>query len=279
MTPNRRSPQINQQTCTQGILSLSNLQTLISQLSPIDLKGMENAALLNRVDTKYLLNDDQLLQILAQAQPHYHILDINNQRMHHYRTLYFDTPDFNLYHNHINCRVERYKVRSREYTDTHLAFLEVKHKTLKGQTIKTRLVTGQSVQQLNAQNIQWLHSFTSLVAEDLQPMLWNVFTRITLVHKIYCERITIDRELTFYNTNQRITLNGLVILEIKTPQQRVYSPIAAALRQQHIQPQGFSKYATGAALLNPNLKQNSIKPQLRQIQPYLPPSHFVTSIA
>ncbi len=66
------------------------------------------------------------------------------KRLNHYRTLYFDTPDFELYLLHVNGRADRYKVRSREYTDTHLSYLEVKHRTPKDRTIKERLSTARA---------------------------------------------------------------------------------------------------------------------------------------
>ncbi len=111
------------------------------EYAPISLKEMDAVALLNRTDTKFVLSTDQLLQALAALQHDYRILSVAGQRLNHYRTLYFDTPNFDLYNLHVNERSDRYKVRSREYTDSRRSFLEVKHKTNKGRTIKERIST------------------------------------------------------------------------------------------------------------------------------------------
>ena len=113
----------------------TTLDGLAAGFAPITLKEMDAVALLNRTDTKFVMTNAQLLSALAAVREDYWMLSVNGRRLNHYRTLYFDTPGFNLYNDHLTGRAERYKVRSREYVDTHLAFLEVKHKTRKDRTI------------------------------------------------------------------------------------------------------------------------------------------------
>ncbi len=117
-----------------------DLTALAAGFDPISLKQMDSVALLNRVDTKFVMTANQLLTALAMVQSNYWMLEVKGQRLNHYRTLYFD-PDFELFLDHVTGRAERYKVRSREYTDSHLSFLEVKHKTRKDRTIKDRIPT------------------------------------------------------------------------------------------------------------------------------------------
>ena len=96
----------------------AGLAALVQKFAPITLKEMDAVALLNRIDTKFVLTNRQLLDALAAVQQDYRVLSVNGQRLNHYRTLYFDTPDFDLYRLHVNGRADRYKVRTREYTDS-----------------------------------------------------------------------------------------------------------------------------------------------------------------
>ena len=56
-----------------------------------------------------------------------------------YRSLYYDTVDRQFFLDHHNERVNRYKVRFREYVNSGLSFLEVKCKNNKKKTIKNRI--------------------------------------------------------------------------------------------------------------------------------------------
>jgi hypothetical protein len=247
------------------------LETVAAEFEPICLKQMDAVALLNRTDTKFIMPAGQLLDVLAQLVPAYRMLTINGQRLNHYRTLYFDTPDFALYTAHVNGRAERYKVRSREYTDTHLSFLEVKRKTRQDRTIKERLSTAQPTMQMTVETANWLRRVSPLDGGTLEPKLWNTFTRMTLVSKQHtctcvwrkcCERVTLDIDLTFYATDRVARLDGLSIAEVKMDSSCPASPFLVQMRDQRIRPHGFSKYAMGVALLYDHVKKNALKPDL-----------------
>ena len=51
---------------------------------------------------------------------------------------HYDTDDRKFYLDHHNQRVNRNKVRFREYEGSKLTYLEIKHKNNKGKTIKKR---------------------------------------------------------------------------------------------------------------------------------------------
>lgn len=239
-----------------------SLEALAAEFDPISLKEMDAVALLNRTDVKFVMPARQLLDVLARLEADYRMLAINGQRLNHYRTLYFDTPDFGLYHAHVNGRAERYKVRSREYTDSHLSFLEVKHKTRKDRTIKERLSTAQPMMQMTSETTNWLREVSPLEGDTLEPKLWNTFTRITLVSKQYCERLTLDVDLTFYAADKMARLDGLAVAEVKMDSSNPASPFLAQMRAQRIRPQGFSKYTVGVAMLYDQVKKNALKPKL-----------------
>lgn len=244
------------------IVSQPTVTNLAANFAPISLREMDAVALLNRVDTKFAMTTDQLLTALTQIQPDYRILSINGQRLNHYSTLYFDTPNFSLYHAHVNKRAERYKVRSREYVDSHLSFLEVKHKTRKGRTIKDRIPTVQPLAQMTAETENWLGQVSPLDGGALEPKLRNTFTRLTLVSKQHCERVTLDVDLTFYTDNKVAQLNGIAIAEVKMDASHGNSSFLEQMRAQKIRQNSFSKYAIGVAMLYSAVKKNSLKPKL-----------------
>jgi hypothetical protein len=248
----------NQLTHQMNLLSLG--------FDPISLKEMDDVALLDRIDTKFVLTARQLLLALPHLRSDYWVLQVNSQRLNHYRTLYFDTPKFSLYHAHVNDRSERYKVRMREYLDSHLSFLEVKHHTRKDRTIKNRILTPQPVVQIDPTMENWLSGVFPMPGNSLEPMLWNTFTRLTLVSKQCCERLTLDIDLVFSTDDRRLQLDDIVVAEVKMSAEHQKSPFIAQMRQQRIHPQGFSKYAFGTAKLFPQVKTNALKPKMLWVE-------------
>jgi hypothetical protein len=240
----------------------SELVAVAAGFDPISLSQMESVALLNRTDTKFVMTTTQLMQALAAVQPNYWMLSAHGQRLNHYRTLYFDTPEFELYNLHVNGRADRYKVRSREYTDSRQSFLEVKHKTNKDRTIKDRLSTAQPVIRMTLETENWLHGVFPYDSRALEAKIWNTFTRLTLVSKQYCERVTLDVDLTFYMNQRTASLDGLAIAEVKMDRSTGESPFLAQMRAQKIHPRGFSKYCIGVSMLYDQVKKNGLKPKL-----------------
>ncbi len=263
---NARLPQVMTGATAAWQVAPSRLAAVADGFAPISLKEMDAVALLNRIDTKFVLTTDQLLRALSVLQNDYRILVVQGQRLNHYRTLYFDTPDFELFNLHVNGRAERYKVRSREYTDSRLSFLEVKHKTRKDRTIKDRITTGQPLVSMTGEAEQWLEDVFPYDSRVLEPKIWNTFTRITLVSKHYCERVTLDVDLTFHRNDRVVCLDGIAIAEVKIDAQDQTSLFLAQMRAQRIRPQGFSKYCIGVSMLYDHVKKNAIKPQLLRLE-------------
>ncbi len=243
-------------------ISPSGLASQTQDYSSISLKEMDSVALLNRTDTKFILSNTQLITTLSALKDYYRILTIHGQRLNHYRTLYFDTFRFDLYNLHVNERAERYKVRSREYIDSDISFLEVKHRTRKNRTIKDRLPTEHPITEIAGDSEDWLCSVYPFDCRQLEPRLWNAFTRITLVNKQFCERVTLDVNLAFFTTNKVVQLNGIAVAEVKMDSLQKNSPFLSQMRLQRIHPKGFSKYCMGVAMLYDQVKKNSLKPKI-----------------
>jgi len=225
---------------------------------------MDGVSLLNRIDTKFILTYPQLLLALQQVMDDYSILEIDGLRLHRYHTLYFDTADRLFYREHHNGKRNRYKVRIRQYQDTQLCFLEIKHKNNKGWTSKKRTTRLEFEQKLSADSCQFINSHIPFQAEDLQPALTNEFSRLTLVSQLDQERITIDLALGFPPFKTSLPKN-LAVVEVKRDKYSKNSAMIKALSDQRILPSSFSKYCIGTVLAHPTIKYNRFKPILRTI--------------
>ena len=238
----------------------------LNDYAPISLSKMANVALQNRTDTKYVLSVATLQQIMPQLADDYSTLVVKGQRLSDYRTLYFDTPRFDLYHRHHAGILDRYKVRSREYVESDLAFLEVKHKTNKGRTIKTRVRTPQLTDAIYGEAAVFLEDTYPYDVVQLQPKLWVDYSRITLVSHHRQERVTIDVNLSYTWKKQTIRLPHIAIVEVKQEGFPRQSDIERQLHQQHVRSTGFSKYCVGISLIYPKLKHNNFKSKLRLVE-------------
>lgn len=240
-------------------------QALLAQFEPISLAQMEGVALLNRTDTKFVLEAGQLYRALAGLRHRYRVLEIEGVRLNHYQTLYFDTADFILYRRHHAGGRNRYKVRSRAYLDSQLSFLEVKRKVDKNRTIKNRVRTPALVTRMTAETDDFMDAYFPLDPQALEPKLWNDFYRITLVSKQQQERLTLDLNLNFGGGDQQMSLPGVVIAEVKQAGLNRNSDFMGQMRALHVRPTGVSKYCIGVSLLYPAVKHNRFKPNLQLI--------------
>ncbi len=243
----------------------------LQSFDAIHLSEMGHVALLRRTDTKYLMSEKQFFQALARLTDHYRILEIDGRRLHHYQTLYFDTQDLALYQQHHNGWRNRYKVRERAYADSDLAFLEVKKKTNTNTTIKSRMRTQEVSSQITRDAESFLCTHYPYQVEDLEPKLYNAFQRITLVSKHSVERLTVDMGLRFLWDGAHVSLDGIVIAEVKQDGFSVNSEFVRQMRALCVRATSFSKYCIGVSMLYPEVKHNRFKPQLRQIAKILRP--------
>jgi len=256
----------------------SRWQTLLARFDPISLSQMNGVALLNRTDTKFVLDESQLHRALAALQQQYRVLDISGIRLNHYQTLYFDTGDFALYRRHHAGGHNRYKVRSREYLDSHLSFLEIKHKVDSHRTIKNRMQTPDMVTDITSETDDFMDAYFPLDPEALEPKLWNDFYRITLVSKQQQERLTLDLNLNFGADNRQMSLPGVAIAEVKQAGINRNSVFMQQMRAMRVRPTGFSKYCIGVSLLHPGVKHNNFKPKLQLINKLMKGTNHVDRI-
>lgn len=231
----------------------------------ISLANMDSVTLMNRLDSKYCLHRDQLPLLLERINGLYYHLEINDEHLHPYQTVYYDTPGDAMYKAHHNGRLNRFKVRRRTYMNGGLTFFEIKFKNNKGRTVKTRIKSKAELTGVSDEEYHFLTKHAPRFAQLLKPAMVNRFDRLTLVSKQMNERCTIDFNLSFGQDASQVALPNLVIIEVKTSG-RNSSPIVKELKSMGMQPQGFSKYCVGMALTQPELKQNGFKPKLRRLR-------------
>lgn len=249
--------------------SAISLADILQKLPPISLEEMSAVKLMNRTDTKYLLND-RMLEGLAQRWPGlFYVQENLGLRTAGYRTMYFDTPDAITYTIHHNQRLHRQKIRERIYVESDLCFLEIKNKTNTGRTKKKRISipTGEFGSLYDTtEKRAFLREKVWVTDRELQPRLQNTFSRITLVNRQKSERITIDSCISFHNvaTGRDADAAGLVIVEVKQDG-NCPSDFKRLLQDARIQNHGLSKYCLGMLLTDDHIKYNRFKPKVRYI--------------
>ena len=248
---------------------MDKLENILQKLDPISLVEMDRVKLQNRTDTKFVFNSDVLPAILEEIKAYYFILEIKEKRTNTYKTLYYDTKDLKSYIQHHNGKANRIKVRYRKYIESDLNYLEVKFKNNKSRTIKARTKTKDIETELSDLSKQFVldNSYSFFEGKEIIPVLWNSFTRLTLVHKTANERLTIDLNLGFksFLDNKEENIPHVIIAEVKQEKASSNSDFIKAIRAHHIRKSSMSKYCIGTALLNKNLKQNNFKERILNI--------------
>jgi len=240
---------------------LNNLITILSNFIPISLEEMDHVKLLDRIDTKFVINEGQLSDYLEAVVPDYYILTIGGESLHPYETLYFDTPAFQLYQMHHNGVRNRYKLRCRKYVNSGISFFEIKKKTNTSRTIKKRIQVERIPDSLDAPLNQYIKEHTPGILHNYVPALRVFFDRLTFVNKIANERLTLDLNLRYTCNGAEKKIDRIVIAEVKQEKHSV-SPFRELMKVNHQQKNYLSKYCLGLACLNKGLKRNRFKQKI-----------------
>ena len=244
-------------------------QNLPNDFQTLSIDELDKVKLLDRQDTKFVFNQDQLPVILEKIRPFYKILEISNDLVFNYDTTYFDTDDFLFYNQHHNENRKRFKVRLRKYSSNSNLYFEIKIKNNKNRTIKKRLMVGEMNEVLGEKEKNLVSEIIGLLPNQLSPMLNIQFTRITLADLSFSERLTIDTNLSVKNGTGSKIFDQLVISEIKQKKYNPKSDFVQILRNLKIPEMRFSKYCMGMLHVNKEIKYNRFKPKLLQINKIL----------
>ncbi|WP_051218335.1 polyphosphate polymerase domain-containing protein [Nocardioides insulae] len=224
---------------------------LLDSLEPIDLSGMvAEAALLTRVDRKYLVRTELLPDLAGGLPRGSRVLEIEGHRAMGYRSTYLDTPELSSFFAAGRGRRNRWKVRVRTYLDTGTSYVEVKTRGPRGTTVKNRV-------ELPAGPDTAVRAYAATLidhdeAARLRPTLDTSYLRSTLLVP-GGTRATIDTGLTVNShlADREGVLEGLAVVETKsgsTP-----GAVDRLLWRLGQRPVRISKYGAGLAALHPEL--------------------------
>ena len=219
---------------------------------------MGEVKLMNRTDTKFVFRVINLEKLLEKMQAFYKVLEVNDERIQTYKSLYFDTEDRKFYIDHHNSRVNRNKIRFREYVGSGLTFLEIKLKNNKGKTIKKRMRAAKISEKLSSEQKEYIEKIIGKKLE-VSAKQWINFSRLTFVHKTQKERLTIDINLSFENEKESGDLRDIVIAEVKQERMSRKSDFMRIAKEMSILPMRLSKYCISTLQLNPEIKHNRFK--------------------
>jgi VTC domain len=228
----------------------------------------ERAALLSRVDRKYVVPLGVASRLLEALAADAAVLEIDGVRRFAYESLYFDTPGLVSYLRTAYRHRRRFKTRIRTYADSGSTWLEVKVPGPRGSTVKYRAPhdAGQrhtvGPGRAFVDDVLARHGLGATTSADLAPTLRSAYRRITLLLPGSGSRVTVDTDLRWTAGGREQRLPGLAIVETKTGS-------AASAADRHLwagghRPVAISKYATALAALRDDLPAAPWRRVLRQ---------------
>jgi hypothetical protein len=228
---------------------------MLAKLNPISLDELdERASLLRRVDTKYVIPEAELRELVGELAGDHDVLEIDGRRAFSYLSVYFDTPDLRCYRDHVEGRRPRFKARTRCYLDIGTCQFEVKLGTADGGTDKRQAhhAPGRT-DRLDATSRELLDETLRdagiPAVGPMEPMLRTTFDRITLAAREGGSRLTCDLRLRLAAMDGReVRLrDGIALVETKSADGR--SRPDELLAERGVEPVSLSKYRTGIDLL------------------------------
>jgi len=237
---------------------------ILKTFIPVGLDEMDNVRLMNRVDIKYVMSAHKIPEFLKRLDVEYRVLEINDERIFSYKTVYLYTKNYLFYTQHVTGRPQRSKVRYRTCLDSGNTFLEVKKKTSGNRTMKWRIENHPSADNnCDSEAMEFLGRHIHEEDLSLQPVIINEFRRITFVRQEMNERMTVDFNLSFRcNETDSFYLPGIAILELKKEYFSARSCAAGILKDLYVYPTSFSKYCVGVSALCNVPKKNLIKSKM-----------------
>ncbi len=239
-------------------MNMIDLTPCLLHFAPINLEEMDHVKLLDRIDTKYVINQDSLEGYLLALKDKYRVLSIDGILVHPYETLYYDTPDYRLFRMHQSGRQNRFKIRFRKYVNSDIAYFEIKSKNNTDRTIKKRVPVDRIFETLNGPLNKFITSHTNGSFHEYVPVLRVFFNRITLVNILANERLTIDTDIRYASNGDEKNMERLVIIELK--QEKLVDSSFVQLMEGVGQHKNYiSKYCQGVVSMNKDLKIDLFK--------------------
>lgn len=247
-------------------------EQVVQDFDPVSLAEVLNqAALQDRVDRKYLVDQAVAESLLGALRDDHRVLCLDDRRSQSYSTVYLDGVDLPCHRAHLQGRRRRWKARTRRYLDGDLTRLELKTKGLRGRTVKVSTdvpvdahgrVDDLAVAFLDAQ----LHlAYGTGLGHALVPVLEVAYRRTTMISQDGATRLTLDTDLEVRRTDGTVVGGlrpGAVLVETKGSSRPGHAD--HALRALGVRESSCSKYCVGTALAEPALPSAPFRQLLRR---------------
>ncbi|MEO6606784.1 MAG: VTC domain-containing protein [Aeromicrobium sp.] len=225
---------------------------------------IERAALMRRVDRKYLVPTATAQALIRELGGSHAVLQIAGRLSTTYRSTYFDTAAFAATRSHVQRRRRRWKIRTRLYVEDDLCRVEVKTKNGRGETVKVAMAsTVDHYGQLVGEDLAFVSSAVAprhpdFRVDSLQASTEVAYTRATLVDLEASCRVTLDWGMAAYLGDQAVRLDDdFVLVETKGGVSRARAD--RVLTALGARPRAFSKYAATTSLMRDDIHDNDIR--------------------
>jgi VTC domain len=245
-------------------------------VDPINLNELNALAeLQTRVDRKYFVPAELFQRLVTELADELQVLDMDGRRSFGYESVYFDTPELSTYRAHLQHRRQRFKARTRTYTDSGLCMFEVKLTGARGETVKQRVpypaehraeLTDDALAHLRTTLCQAYHQD---LPGGMRPTLVTTYRRTTFVSRTGEARLTCDVGLVCRDDEHEVHDTGTHVLVESKSSGRGSAP-DRILRELGVRPASVSKYCVGVAALHPELPSNPWHQTLRRYFEPLP---------
>lgn len=238
----------------QAIVSAEIIDAL-EHFATISLSELdERAALLRRVDNKYVVAQAQFLELLDRLSADHDVLQIDGRREFAYENVYFETPELRCFWDHAENRIPRFKARTRLYRDTGTCMFEVKLKGDDGETDKRQVkhppdradeLTDSACDCLNSA----LEDVGIELTDPVEARLGTGFRRITLAAREEPVRLTCDVGVRLTGRDGDAVTMSRDLLLVETKSEHGRSPADRVLQELGLEPISLSKYRVGVSLV------------------------------
>lgn len=217
------------------------------------------AALLTRVDRKYVLTPAAVDRLLGRLPRGTRAVEVAGDRTPAYASTYLDTPGLVSFLDAAHRRPRRWKVRTRTYEASGTSFLEVKTRR-RAATVKERLPWREGAD-LGVRGGDFVAAAladggVTLDPAGLVPVLGTHYRRATLLLPGGLCRATIDLGLSWSDAAGAATGDWADRVVLETKSGSGPGELDRLLWRLGHRPRPLSKYAVGMALLHPSLPSN-----------------------
>ena len=241
---------------------ITQLKYSLSGFDHHDLERLSASRLMDRIDSKFLVPENALVNILDRCREDYSLLSINDEQIFQYDNVYFDTDDYTFYHMHHNGKLNRVKIRHRQYRCTNTAYLEIKFKNNKKRTIKKRVQVQENALHALRDESDFVREYGFIDPAKLKTSQFSRYFRVCLANEQAGERITFDFFPEFHDARESrsVVLSDVVIVELKQSCLNRKSEFFQLMKSMGYRPISFSKYCMGLYLAgNSRIKTNQFK--------------------